>query len=92
MSESNIAKQRLLVEVDALVAAIMGDAPLSEVVPIVDRIGAAVDHWHEIPPAAIAELRSAIDLLYGGHACATLSALLSAHSELTRPGADPTPR
>jgi hypothetical protein len=86
VSESNTAKQCLLAEVDALVAAIMADAPLSEVIPIVERVGAAADHWHEIPPAVIAELRSAIDLMYGGHACATVSALLAAHSELTRPG------
>jgi hypothetical protein len=61
VSESNTAKQCLLAEVDALVAAIMADAPLSEVIPIVDRVGAAADHWHEIPPAVFAPRSSALD-------------------------------
>jgi hypothetical protein len=52
---------------------------------ITDRIAAAVDHWDEIPPGAITELRSAIDLMRGGKACATVSALLAARSELTTP-------
>lgn len=65
-----------------MVAAYMADAPLSEIIPIVDRLKAAVDRWDEIPPAAIAELRSAIDLMRGGQACATIRALLAARSEL----------
>jgi hypothetical protein len=61
----------------------MADAPTSELIPISERLQAAVDRWNEIPPAAIAELRSAIDLMYGGHSsCATISALLAARSEL----------
>ncbi len=63
----------------------MADAPLAEIIPIVDRIQAAVDHWDEIPSSAIVELRSAIDLMRGGQACATVSALLAAHSELNMP-------
>jgi hypothetical protein len=58
--------ENLVAEVDALVAAIMADAPMAEVKSIVDRLGAAVARWDEIPPAAIAELHSAIDLAYGG--------------------------
>jgi hypothetical protein len=36
-------------DVEALVAAIMVDAPLAELIAITDRIAAAVDHWDEIP-------------------------------------------
>ena len=67
-------------DVEALVAAIMVDA-----IAITDRIAAAVDHWDEIPADAITELRSAIDLMRGGKACATVSALLAARSQLTTP-------
>ncbi|MGH3754958.1 MAG: hypothetical protein ACRDRP_20120 [Pseudonocardiaceae bacterium] len=66
-------------------AAIMADASLSVIVPIVDRLEAAVDRWDEIPAAAITELRSAIDLMRGGQACATVTALLAARSELCMP-------
>lgn len=72
-------------DVEALVAAIMVDAPLAELIAITDRIAAAVDHWDEIPADAITELRSAIDLMRGGKACATVSALLAARSQLTTP-------
>ncbi len=63
----------------------MADAPLTEIIPIVDRIAAAVDHWDGIPASAIVELRSAIDLMRGGQACATISALLAARAELSSP-------
>ncbi len=63
----------------------MADASLSVIVPIVDRLEAAVDRWDEIPAAAITELRSAIDLMRGGQACATVTALLAARSELCMP-------
>ncbi|MGH3855299.1 MAG: hypothetical protein ACRDR6_17765 [Pseudonocardiaceae bacterium] len=67
-------------------SAILAEAPLAEIIPIVDRIKAAVEHWDGIPAAAITELRSAIDLVWGGQACAAISALLVAHSELNVPG------
>jgi hypothetical protein len=67
------------------VAAIMADAPLAEIIPIVDRLEAAVDRWDEIPAGVVAELRSAIDLMRGGQESATVSALLAARSELTMP-------
>lgn len=76
------AQQKLLHDVESLVAAIMADAPVAELVTITERIAVAVDHWDDIPAGAIAELRSAIDLMYGGKACATISALLIARSGL----------
>lgn len=84
-SGSDTAQPGLLRDVEALVAAIMVDAPLAELIAITDRIAAAVDHWDGIPADAITELRSAIDLMRGGRACATVSALLAARSQLTTP-------
>ena len=80
------AQQSLLSDVEALVAALMGDAPVAELIEITNRIAVAVDYWDDIPAGAIADLRSAIDLMHGGQACATVSALLAARSEL---GASP---
>jgi len=85
VSGFDTAQPGLLRDVEALVAAIMVDAPLAELIAITDRIAVAVDHWDEIPADAISELRSAIDLMRGGKACATVSALLAARSELTTP-------
>jgi hypothetical protein len=85
MSGSGTTQQSLLRDVDALVAAFMSDAPLDEIILLVDRIAAAADHWGDIPDRAIIELRSAIDLMCEGKACATISALLAARSELTPP-------
>ena len=85
VSESGITQRKLCFDVDALVAAFMAEAPLEEIIPIVDRIAIATDHWNEIPARAVAELRSAIDLMCEGKACATISALLAARSELTTP-------
>ncbi|HZE00915.1 MAG TPA: hypothetical protein VE155_04015 [Pseudonocardiaceae bacterium] len=79
------AQQSLVKDVEALVAALMGDAPVAELIEITNRIAAAVEYWDDIPAGAIAELRSAIDLMQGGQACATVSALLAARSELTGP-------
>jgi hypothetical protein len=78
-------QQSLVKDVEALVAALMGEAPLAELIEITDRIAAAVEYWDDIPASAIADLRSAIDLMHGGKACATVSALLAARSELTAP-------
>ncbi|MGH4008025.1 MAG: hypothetical protein ACRDTH_07675 [Pseudonocardiaceae bacterium] len=85
MSASHTHESRLLPEVEALTAAIMADAPLSEIIPITERLKVAMDRWDEIPAVAISELRSAIDLMYGGRACATINALLAARSELSTP-------
>lgn len=85
MSASDAVQQSLQRDVEALVSAIMADAPLAELIAITNRIAAAVDHWDGIPAGAITELRSAIDLMRGGQACATVSALLAARSELNTP-------
>lgn len=85
VSESGITQRKLCFDVDALVAAFMAEAPLEEIIPIVDRIAIAADHWDEIPARAVVELRSAIDLMCEGKAYATISALLAARSELTTP-------
>lgn len=79
------AQQSLLNDVEALVAALMGDAPVAELIEITNRIAVAVEYWDDIPAGAVADLRSAIDLMRGGQACATVSALLAARSELTVP-------
>jgi hypothetical protein len=44
----------------------MADAPVPEFIAITDRVAAAVDHWDAIPAGVITELRSAMDLMYGG--------------------------
>lgn len=85
MSGSDPTSRRVRDDVDALIAAFMSDAPLEEIIPLVDRIAAAADHWGEIPDRVIAELRSAIDLMCEGKACATISALLAARSGLSAP-------
>ena len=85
VSSSRTPQSCLVSEVEALVAAIMADAPLAEIIPIVDRLEAAVDRGDEIPAGVVAELRSAIDLMRGGQESATVSALLAARSELTMP-------
>ncbi|MDQ4104253.1 MAG: hypothetical protein M3186_11275 [Actinomycetota bacterium] len=85
MSASHTVRQSLVLDVEALVSAIMEDAPVEKLIPIVGRLAEAVDHWDEIPQAAVAELRSAVDLMRGGQACATVSALLAARSELNTP-------
>jgi hypothetical protein len=85
VSRSDTAQQGLVRDVEALVAAIMVDAPLVEIIAITGRIAAAVDHWDEIPAGAITELRWAVDLMRGGKACATVSALLAARSALNTP-------
>jgi hypothetical protein len=55
MSGSGTTQQSLLRDVDALVAAFMSDAPLDEIILLVDRIAAAADHWGDIPNRAICD-------------------------------------
>lgn len=81
-SDTTTSQQSLLRDVEALVTAILGEAPVSDLIAITNRIAVAVDYWDGIPAGAIADLRSAIDLMCGGKTCATVSALLAARSEL----------
>ncbi|MDQ3765559.1 MAG: hypothetical protein M3460_30255 [Actinomycetota bacterium] len=85
MSGAAATPHQVREDIDALIAAFMYDAPKEEIIPLVDRIATAVDHWGEIPDRAITELREAINLMREGKACATITALLAARSELPRP-------
>lgn len=85
MSGPHIPQHQVRDDVDALVAALMSEAPMEEIIPIVHRIATAADQWADIPDRAITELRSAINLMCEGKACATVSALLAARSELATP-------
>jgi hypothetical protein len=70
-------------------AALMGDAQPAEVTSLVDRLEATLDQGRDVPTAAIAEVRSAIELVRGGQPCAAVSALLAARSKLSvTPGSD----
>jgi hypothetical protein len=80
-------QRNLVHDVDALIAAIMADAPVEQLVALTERIATASEYWDCIPSPVIAELRDAIDSMRGGQACATISALLAARSELTTPPA-----
>lgn len=85
MSASNTTQQGLLQEVEALVAALMGDALPAEITSITEQLEAATDQGDDIPTAAIEEIRSAIALVRNGQPCAAVSALLSARLELGAP-------
>lgn len=68
-------------------ANLMGDARPDTVNAAVDRLKATLDAGAGaddagIAPAAVAEVRSAIELLHGGQSCAAVSALLAARSAL----------
>lgn len=86
VSASNTTQQGLLQEVEAMVAALMGDALPAEIRSIAERLEAAAGQGDGIPAAAIEEVHSAIRLVRNGQPCAAVSALLSARLEL---GASP---
>ena len=67
-----------------MVAALMRGAPSVEITSMVDRLEVIMGQGGEVPAAAIAELRSAIELVRGGQPCPAVSALLAARSELLR--------
>lgn len=85
MSASNTTQQSLLHEVEALVAALMGDALPAEITSIAERLKAAADQGDDVPAGAIEEVHSAIRLVRNGQPCAAVSALLSARLELGAP-------
>ena len=85
MSASNTTQHSLLLEVEALVAALMGDALPAEVTSIAGRLEVAVDHGEDIPAAATDEVRTAIRLIRNGQPCAAVSALLAARTALGAP-------
>ncbi|MGH3910671.1 MAG: hypothetical protein ACRDRM_07545 [Pseudonocardiaceae bacterium] len=87
MSRSDTTLRSLQQELESLVANLMGDARPDKVNGAVDRLEATLDaeagaDEAEIAPAAVAEVRSAIELLHGGQSCAAVSALLAARSAL----------
>jgi hypothetical protein len=85
VSASNTTQQGLLLAVEALVAALMGDALPAEVTSIVGRLEAAADYGDGIPTTAIDEVRTAIRSVRNGQPCAAVSALLAARSALGAP-------
>jgi hypothetical protein len=85
VSASDTAQQNLLHELEALVAALLGDATPAEINSIVDRLEAAADRQSGLPAAAVEEVRRAIGLVRRGQPCAAVSALLAARSELNTP-------
>ena len=85
MSASNTTQQSLLLAVEALVAALMGDALPAEITSIAERLEAAADQADEVPAAAIDDVQNAIRLVRNGQPCAAVSALLAARLELGAP-------
>ncbi|MGH3768599.1 MAG: hypothetical protein ACRDS0_22585 [Pseudonocardiaceae bacterium] len=85
MSASNTTQQSLLLEVEELVAALMGDALPAEVASIVQRLETAADQGEGLPVTAIGEVRSAIGLVRNGQPCAGVTALLAARIALGAP-------
>lgn len=85
MSASNTTQQSLLLEVEALVAALMGDALPAEVTSITERLEAAADPGDGLPAAAVDDVRNAIGLVRNGQPCAAVSALLTARTALGAP-------
>ncbi len=87
MSRSDTTLRNLQQELESLVATLMGDARPDMVNAAVDRLKAtlAAEAGADdagIAPAAVTEVRSAIELLHGGQSCAAVSALLAARSAL----------
>jgi hypothetical protein len=85
VSTSNTTRQSLLLEVEALVAALMGDALPAEIASLVERLEAAANYADGIPAPAVDEARKAIGLVRRGQPCAAVSALLAARSEFDVP-------
>jgi hypothetical protein len=82
VSASEITRQDVLLALDALVAALMAQAPLAELVPLVDQLEVVAGQNSVMPTAVSTELRLAINLVRGGQPCPAVSALLAARSQL----------
>lgn len=90
MSRYHATLRSLQQEVDSLVATLMGDARPDAVSASIGRLQTALDSRADtdedadgtITSSVASEVRSAIELLQGGQACAAVSALLAARSAL----------
>jgi hypothetical protein len=85
VSASNTTQQSLLLEVEALVAALMGDALPAEVTSITGQLEAAAGYGDGIPAPTIDKIRNAIGLVRSSQPCAAVSSLLAARTELGAP-------
>jgi hypothetical protein len=85
VSTSHTTQQTFLLEIEALVAGLMGDAKPAEIMSLVDQLEATLDGGEDIPLAAITDVRSAIELVRDSRPCAAVSALLAARSTLGAP-------
>jgi hypothetical protein len=83
VSALSTTQQSLLLDVDALVAALLGDTSPEQVTAIVDRLEAAADYGNGISPGAVDEVRTAIRLVRSRQPCAGIDALLAVRSELS---------
>lgn len=87
MRRPHTTARSLWLELDSLVATLMGEASPDAVNSSVTRLETALQARIEsgdtaITACAVDEVRSAIDLLRGGKSCAAVSALLAARSAL----------
>jgi hypothetical protein len=81
-----VSESNLLLEMEALVTALLGDALPAQITAVVDRLEAAADYGDGMPPAMVDEVRAAVRLVRNGQPCAGISALLSVRTGL---GASP---
>lgn len=79
--------QRVLpVELEALLAALMADAPPAETHAAADRLEAALSDAGQVEAGVGHDIGSAIQLVRNGQPCAAVSALLAARAALTSAG------
>jgi hypothetical protein len=83
--DANSGQQGFLSEVEALVAALMGDALPAEVTSLTDQLEAAAGQGDGACPDAVNDVRNAVKLVRNGQPCAAVSALLSARLALSAP-------
>ncbi len=83
VSPLSTTQQSLLLDVDAVVAALLGDASSEQVKAIVDRLEDAADYGDGISPATVDEIRTAIRLVRSRQPCAGIDALVAVRTELS---------